>query len=105
MNRLSLAATAVALALTAASTAAAAAELPDPPDQANPEATDARAAAPATAMQPDRGQPERSVVAPPKPQVETIVQPGETKIHKHERVSDVLKARERAGGTGRVVAE
>jgi hypothetical protein len=45
------------------------------------------------------------VVAPPKPPVETIVQPGLEKVHKHERVSDVLKARKRAGGTDRVVAE
>jgi hypothetical protein len=98
MNPRTLVATAIVLAVTATSTAAVSADLPD---QAAPAATNARVAP----EQPDRGQPQRSVVAPPKPQVETIVQPGLKKIDKHERVSDVLKARQRAGGTGRVVSE
>lgn len=100
MNRRTLVATAIALAMTAATTAAVSADLSD---QAHQAAADARAAGPAA--QPEGGQPQRSVVAPPKPQVETVVQPGLKKIDKHERVSDVLKARKRAGGTGRVVAE
>lgn len=100
MNRRTLAGTAIALAMMAATTAAVSA---DQPDQAQPAAVDAREAAPAA--HPERGQSERSVVAPPKPPVETIVQPGLKKVHKHERVSDVLKARKRAGGTGRVEAD
>jgi hypothetical protein len=49
--------------------------------------------------------PVRAVVAPPKPTVETIVQPGLGKIDKHERVTDILKARKRAGRSDRVVAD
>jgi hypothetical protein len=102
MNRRTLTATAVALALTAAATAAIAAD--------DPATTAAAAAAARAAPQPDRGgsgrgQPVNGVVAPPKPTVETIVQPGVDKIPKHERVTDVLKARKRAGGTDRVVAD
>lgn len=71
MNRRTLAATAIALAMTAAVTPAASQAL--------------------------RVEPARSVVAPPKPTVETIVQPGITKHEKPTRLTDVLKARERAG--------
>lgn len=97
-----LLATAITLAATAAGTAALAADLPD---QVNPAAADAQAGAPAGAAQPERGALERSVVAPPKPSVETNVQPGQQRFHKHERVSEVLKARKLAGRSDRVVAE
>jgi len=53
----------------------------------------------------DRAPPPRSVVAPPKPKVETVVQPGLNKVQKHERLTDVLRARKRAGGTGLAVSE
>ena len=47
----------------------------------------------------------RAVVPPPRPTVETIVQPGLNKIEKHERLTDVLKARKRAGRSDRVTAD
>ena len=102
MNRRTLAGTAIALAMTAAANAAATTDLPATADLA---AAAAPAATAPAALQPDRVQPTRSVVAPPKPKPETIVQPGLDKIEKHERLTDVLRARMRAGGTGRVEAD
>jgi len=100
MNRPLFAALALGLfgmnAATAATAAADAAALTD--------AQTVRQPAPVL-LAPDRPLPPRTVVAPPKPRVETVVQPGLDKLQKHERLTDVLRARKRAGGTGLVVAE
>lgn len=98
MNRGMFAAAAVSLlALQTAIAAAAEAVLPP---QAAAVATEAMSA-------PRRPEPPvvRAVVPPPRPTVETTVQPGLNKIEKHERLTDVLKARKRAGRSDRVTAD
>ncbi len=87
------------LALHAAVLAAPAAADAAPAPQAAPVAADAVAAA----RRPEP--PVRAVVAPPRPVVETVVRPGLERIEKHERLTDVLKARKRAGRSDRVVAD
>lgn len=104
MTRRTLAAMAVGLGINGAMAA---------PPTATAELTDATAAARIAqpvqpvqpVLQPDRLPIVRSVIAPPKPKVETNVQPGLDKLEKHERLTDVLRARARAGGTARVVAD
>lgn len=95
--------TAIALSALCMAAAAVAAEAVLP-SHANAAAVAAVTDA-ASALRRPEPLPGRPVVAPPKPSVETIVLPGLDKIDKHERLTDVLKARKRAGRSDRVVAD
>jgi hypothetical protein len=101
MNQRNLLAVAI-LSLSALHAAVAA---PGPSQAARaPKVEDAHVDAAAALRRPEPP-PVRAVVAPPRPLVETVVQPGLHKIEKHERLTDVLKARKRAGRSDRVTAD